>query len=468
MLVQQQLNRVMGSSPASEDFQERRSLEFFRVETIPRIAGFFGSSAWNLVLQSCEKEAAVRQAVLSLGALHDRSSISKNSDGNVPIDTSFPLRQYSKALTELRKYLSSTTEHNLDIILMCALIFISIEVMQNNYGNALVHLENSFLLLRQTLPRSQSTEASSPEASTPHALIRTSNVDADLTRAFLRLDLHASAFQGMRPPEFVNDHIQVIIPGRFSSITQSKDVLDVLNAQYYSLIRTIIEEYRFRLSPHRKEVDLPPEAVTQATKLKEAVDMWNERFQKYINRTTSKFSRQEQFVIDILLINHRILKIHASTCTTREESVFDQYDSEFDEIVSMASQVILFINSRSTHIWDFSIDMGVIQPLYSTATKCREPWIRQRAMHLLRSIKFQEGVWVPAYLAGMAQVAINREQLYFLGEPVEDQRPPEFARVHSVGSDRFDPVERTSMICLTQKLNGLDGPWTEYLELITW
>lgn len=57
---------------------------------------------------------------------------------------------------------------------MCALIFISIEVMQNNFFNASVHLENSLPLLRAKSPN------------------HTPNVDSDICLSFRALDLHAS------------------------------------------------------------------------------------------------------------------------------------------------------------------------------------------------------------------------------------------------------------------------------------
>jgi len=117
-------------------------------------------------------------------------------------------------------------------------------------------------------------------------------------------------------------------------------------------------------------------------------------------------------------------------------------------------------------VLDFQQDIGVIQPLYWTAVMCREPWTRQKAMSLLKSIKFQEGVWNASAQLAIAQVAINRENAFNDAASVTD-RPLEFARVHSVGT-MIDPVRKVAEVILTQRLNGLDGPWHEHVEWCSW
>jgi Fungal specific transcription factor domain/Fungal Zn(2)-Cys(6) binuclear cluster domain len=452
-----------GSVSNAENTQERRSFDFFRSETVPSIAGFFGSSAWNLVLQACSREPTVSQAVVALGALHEGSSISfqsSNVDGQRPIQTSFPLRQYSKALGAFRRYLSTAKDLDLNIILACALIHISIEVIQINYANAVVHLENSLQLLRQS---SSHIQSATPDHNNQRSRLETVEIDSDLSRAFLRLDLQASTYVGMRAPAIVGKNTAYAMPARFSSISQAKDVLDSLAGQLSTLNRSVVEEYRYR-----KDEDIPPEAIAQVAQLKQALDLWDERFEKYLGRLTSKFSRQEQLVINVLLINHKVSAIEAATCTQPEASIFDQFDTKFDEIVTLAATAIWSRSTANSQFLNFSLDEGVIHPLYWTAIKCREPWIRQRAMSLLRSITFQEGVWDAVVQASIAEVAIAREQIYGIDGPAAGWRPPEFARVHSVGTNVLDLVRRVAQVNLTQRLDGLDGPWTNYVEWITW
>lgn len=454
--------RSLSRMSPSEDIQEQRSFEFFRTATLPNISGIFGLPAWKLVLQACEKERALSQSVIALGALYERYSASHSNStvtNAVPIETSFPLRQYSRSLLELRDYLASKKELDINIILMCALVHISIEVVQNNHANALIHLENALKLLRDCF---QKAKPAMCEETNKQSVLDHADVDASLARTFVNLDLHASIYQGMRLPAMSELYRGVEIPGRFSSLDQAKSFLDALTGQLYLLIRGITEEYKFR-----KLSDLPIEQILIAQKLEESFDTWDDRFEKYLNRSTSRFSRQEQTVINILIINHRICKIQAATCTKDAAVVFDRYDEEFDQVTTLAALVIHERKSDNPHIQQLSLDIGVIQPLYFTATKCREHWIRHRALSLLKSIKFQEGVWNAVIMAAVASIAINKEQEYTGDGFLPDERPPEIARIHSIGTD-IDLVKRVSEVVLSRKLQGLDGPWTADEEYISW
>jgi hypothetical protein len=343
----------------------------------------------------------------------------------------------------IRKYLSTEKDPKLDVILMCGLICISIEVMQNNWLNALVHLENSLHLLR---------------AKSSYESLSTIDVDSDMSLSFCRLDLHASKFQGMRPPTMVLEN-DPLLPGRFSSIVQAKDALSRLTTRLWTFTRSVAEEYKYR-----KLQPIPLDEVANLDIIKDGFDAWKDRFDKFLHRSTSKFSRQEQSIIDVLLINYRIDYIEAATCVVPEAMAFDQFDEEFDEIVTLAATVIR--SRKQPTVVEFRLDVGVIYPLYWTAVKCRKPWIRERALFLLRSIRFREAVWDAAAQASIAQVAINREES-FNDPSLPLQRPFEYARVHSVGTV-IDPVKRVAEVNLTQKLNGLDGPWHDHVEWCSW
>jgi hypothetical protein len=431
---------------SSESIQQRRAFDFFRFETFPVIGGFFSVSTWQLVLQACDSIPTVRQAATALGALHEKISLqSTYGEGSTEIETEFPLKQYGATLASIRKYLSTEKRPKLDVILMCALICTTIAVMENNYANASAHLENSLHLLRDK---------------SIHNHFCNTSAGSDMSLVFCQLDLHASKFQGRRPPAMLLDY-ESRMPGRFYSIAQAKDALSRITMQLYAFTRSVAEEYKYR-----KLQPVPLDEVAKLELIKNGYEAWKDRFDKFLHRSTSKFSRQEQSIIDILIINYTTDYIEASTCIQPGAMAFDQFDEEYDEIVTLAANVIR--SRRRSNIIDFCLDIstGVIFPLYLTAIKCREPWIRQRAMSLLRSIRFQEGVWNAKAQASIAEVAIRRE-LSFNDPSLPDQRPLEFARVHSVGTI-MDPVKRVAEVNLTQKLNGLDGPWHDHIEGCSW
>jgi hypothetical protein len=123
------------------------------------------------------------------------------------------------------------------------------------------------------------------------------------------------------------NQMEMPIPGRFSSLIQAKDVLDQITGHLYFFYRSVVEEYKYR-----KQEDFPLDAIVEAARIQTQFKIWNERFEKFLQRSTSKFSRQEQLVIDILIIHHRLNSIEASTSIQSEAMIFDNFDAEFDEI----------------------------------------------------------------------------------------------------------------------------------------
>ncbi|CZR69886.1 uncharacterized protein PAC_19786 [Phialocephala subalpina] len=373
------------------------------------------------------KEPIVTQAGIALGSLHDVLTVVDVEPGSRALSTSFPSLEYIQALGDLRNYLSSSATIDVNVVLIYSL-----------------HL----------IRASSEIASGSSGPSSPHR----QEIDSELIDAFQSLDIHASSFQGMRPPAMTRFHTSDI-PGRFSSLKESHLALSGILVKLSSFNRSVVEEYKYR-----KLQDLPLEAFAETTSITADFDAWDDRFQKFLHRSTSKFSRADQIIIDILIINHHLGFIEAATCTHTQATIFDQFDAPFDEIVTLAANVIR--TRKTSKILDFHLDIGVIQPLYWTTVKCREPWTRQKAMSLLKSINFQEGVWIAAAQVSIAQVAIDRENA-FNDSTILSDRPMEFARVHSVGTV-IDPVKKTAEVVLSQKLNGLDGPWHEHVGWCSW
>ena len=72
----------------------------------------------------------------------------------------------------------------------------------------------------------------------------------------------------------------------------------------------------------------------------------------------------DQLVIDILLSNHRINFTAAATCARPEAAVFDQFAAKFDEIVTLAANVIR--ERKVSRDFDFSMGIWIIQPVNQT------------------------------------------------------------------------------------------------------
>lgn len=111
--------------------EERRGFEFFRSCTVPHLSGF-DSSLWHqLILQVSHHEAAIRHAVIALGALHQRfmheQSSALRSKQN-PDPDGFAVQQYVKAMGLLVHPIRERGKQAADVALMACVLFVLFEV----------------------------------------------------------------------------------------------------------------------------------------------------------------------------------------------------------------------------------------------------------------------------------------------------------------------------------------------------
>lgn len=58
----------------------------------------------------------------------------------------------------------------------------------------------------------------------------------------------------------------------------------------------------------------------------------------------------------------------------------------------------------------FSLSLGLVVPLYIIVTRCRDPTIRRRALHLLYTCNRKEGIWDSRLAARVAQRIVEVEE----------------------------------------------------------
>lgn len=100
-----------------------------------------------------------------------------------------------------------------------------------------------------------------------------------------------------------------------------------------------------------------------------------------------------------------------------DSTIWDRFNPIFKQIISLSKSVVQMSNPSSslsspttTLNPTFSLDLGIIAPLYTTATLCRDPLTRREAVELLRSCSRQEGVFSSQLCAIMAEKVIALEE----------------------------------------------------------
>ncbi|KAG8525673.1 uncharacterized protein KY384_000433 [Bacidia gigantensis] len=407
--------------------EEQRYFDFFRHKTLPNVNGGFESFFWDkLILQMSASDPAIRHAVVALASIHDESDPTGPLIGSKtnPFSTS----QYVKSLSHLQSRMANGEGNSIDIILTCCIIFTAFEAIRGNPSLAMLHLRNGLKMI------SESNEPSNAQSRL------TEIVTEDLMPVFLRLNIQARSL--LRPAladSHYLDEAQIStsdIPETFRSLTQARDALSVLFNNGFSIFHSVTQSDTYRYYPSKdftqvsavdEEAPISPTFTTDvlhASTCSSIVDkianlgvqlsQWHAAYDRLLQILTSRNHKETLTGSDLhgatLLRIHQIsAQIVIATCMDTSNLAFDDWTASFDQLVTLARDLISLAG------WDknpsFSVDMGVIAPLYFTVTSCRHPRIRREAVSLLKSMNSRrEGAWYARVAAGVGEWFIAVEE----------------------------------------------------------
>lgn len=98
--------------------------------------------------------------------------------------------------------------------------------------------------------------------------------------------------------------------------------------------------------------------------------------------------------------------LHYQTC-------WDDLLPMHEEIVDIAEVILNARYSEEKESWAkpvFQMDHCIIGPLFTVVFRCRDPYLRRRAVALLYKVPRQEGVWNSHLTARCAERMINIEE----------------------------------------------------------
>ncbi|OAQ97382.1 hypothetical protein LLEC1_07705 [Akanthomyces lecanii] len=404
--------------------QEIAHLDLFRHELVYSIVGHVGTPSWKrLILQAVHEEVALCHAVVAFTALSTSAGASRENE--------FALRHYGKALEAMRHVFHHNDRRSINTALLCTLLCICFELRIKEPGTALTHLNHGLQVVNSNLH----------------------TVDEAITTAFARLDLQAAVFLGVRAPaldpSLVASRIFV-----FDSVYQEADhALAALINRLWAFKRTVADEYRFG------DGGPVPESVRAQA---QGIERNLERFNKQYMAPNSKLEKMLPEQISLLRIKYLTSVVVMSGCLSPEETVWDAHAGDFVEMVDLAADIRMRQQQLIPNYSDsggFQLDMAVIHPLYLTATKCRCPVTRRRAIRALHAGPDFEGAW-----EGVVNARIGERVRLRDGELVD---VPESARIHSVDIET-EPAQGRAKLYFSRRPNGPGTEWDDWEEELTW
>ena len=284
-------------------------------------------------------------------------------------------------------------------------------------------------------------------------------IDKDLSRAFARFDVQASTYIGKRTPS--------IAP---NTAPDSPDIFLNLKGAEDSLFRDLNDVWRFCYQyaitcRYINQQSMPSAVLAEFEAIKQRLCNWKRAFLSFERIFQAWFSKRDVEHASLLHIHHSTGTVLLVGEMNPYETVYDMFDDTFRSIVSLAGQLL---RDRLLSPWagTFAMEMGIVQPLYIAALKCRVHEIRAEAIRLLESVPSPEGIWNGQVMAKIAEQVRLIEEADVNMAYLSSERLPELRRIHSVSSD-INQKARTAKFYTLRPGTGSDE-WEERSGTVTW
>jgi len=285
---------------------------------------------------------------------------------------------------------------------------------------------------------------------------------SDLIHLFNRLDIEATTFNDAyiptlnftAPKQAWNP--APVLPS-FSNLGQARDSLFRLMNWLVHFANTPSFE------PDRTNPCSSAEIAEQQVIVSE-LRHWSVAFEALVDRSMATMKHKELRAVNLYRAYHRIIMMMAAPALAGTGMAYDDYIPEFQDIVRCIGTLVEYsapTNLRSR----WSSEMGLMPPLYFTATSCRDPVIRRRAIALLEASPGREGLWDGVGAARVAEriMCIEEEGIKHI---TTCKDIPKAARVLNIPSMAIDRAKQS--IKFTAARRDEDGVLDLRMESVSW
>ncbi|PYI37010.1 hypothetical protein BP00DRAFT_304921, partial [Aspergillus indologenus CBS 114.80] len=396
------LSLAGGPSPALDrrdwtmTSDERRCVAYFQHHTVPTLLEFFDSTLWQkLVLQLSRSEPPVHHAIVALSAIHE------NSEANgMPLATPsdlaaenpwhrFAQDQLARAITLLNRRRRSQDPRLRDVILVCCLLFVLADLLRGRYDSGFAHLRSGLLILQ---------ELQQQHGAFANLASRRGRVEPCIVTAFAHLDILASHYDRvfpMLPP----------LHADAASPTQPFPSLAAARAAFDPLLRT-----SDRFSGPCMGLTQPQVSANYAALQREqhavcsAATRFAQRFRPFYAHAYPHLSPKEQRGADIIHLHLVSLRVCLHSCLLgSNRAALAHYRADLEHTCELVEALM---TTFPDHRPSFTVETGVLPPLYLAAILCDDYRVRWRAIGLMRGWPHREGPFDSNWLASLAEEAL--------------------------------------------------------------
>ena len=402
----------------------------------------------DLVLQAADTEPALQHAVFALGSLFRHAS---NRHG--PVDKGkcacehcqSALYSYNKSITLLSKRI--VEKDSLLVALIACVLFICLESLQGNAEEALNLIHKGCAMMSNYGGTSDELVTSVNTTTTK----LDNRIDKRLIQMFIRLQLLSSLHgrpieQGESAPK--RDVRTATTNYVFTDWTEARSTLYAIMEEAHQILRDA-SYVKWLLAPSQVGLN---GILGRQTRLQASLQAWHGAFHLFSgiqNCTLHDDGKSRdnspgcttQAILEAYFI---VTSVWLATMLSPFQTTLDNHIAEFRRICVLADQCMKTTehdaDEAEAGMPNVQFEMGWIPVLYFTATKCRDPETRLRAVELLRCAPEREGLWSRTETVMVARRVIELE-MSGMGEEKERLRhieidgvllPQEEARFHDV------------------------------------
>jgi hypothetical protein len=441
---------------------ERNYFEMFCSKTAFEILPNFEVEVLRLMLlQACESESGIRNGIVAIGALDKTSQTARNfeklSYSSTPEEPNEhyhnALRQYAKALKQMRQVASSGNSDLRTMLLTC-LVILCFEAWNGSHQLAVQQIQTAIGLIADWKVKTGTATRSLLEFISPNSNI----LDDQLIQIFSQLAIQVVFFaekrsvqtgqilqSESRPPQ------EQPMPEVFGSFREAFLYHRNLTRRSTHFLSRSVPKSRSKYagwlpSDEKRARDFqfePDQASLIANTLH-----WTKAFEPVLKSFTDITAlewRKSRILRVQMLVTYSSLRV----MSTSDETVYDASDSIFQEIADISAEVVTAMCHTSfSKTTNFSFDAGIIIPLYLTVMKCRNVVIRRETIALLLKIPWREGIWDSFFVGNVGRWAMVVEEEFLM-----DNYIPGWARISGVVWSS-DLHKRTAVLTCQQRTSA--------------
>jgi len=447
------------SAAFSGSTQERRAFHRFVVCTVPAFTGASESGFWgSLVLKVGQEDSVIRNAIIALSTLHeDYQERGGKYDPRIIKQQGHQhaVQLYTQSLHQVQERLSDNTRSNVTLAIISSILFVCFEVLQRNNMNAVLHYQAGMRETIRQMKLQEDANISPPTAST--AMIRQipqSDLD-ELLRVFARYDIQACTFSKPQAERLETE--LPLVPPTNLTLDQVRRHLDNLLIAVYQMVGSDLGMYRYRDTS-----EVPVEWLRRRDEGVQTFETWLDALGSFLDAAESTLTPMDLKVLLGLRLQIRVAIMMLKTCIDcKAEMNFDCFRPDFDDMVSRVermTQKLLLKEGKPLDIetTPFTMELGVIHPLFFVATKCRDWALRRRAITQLKK-GGKEGVWEGPIMAVVAERLMQIEER----DVPWGASIPELNRIHKIVKN----VNYDGRQVFVDAQRSLDGTFTKWETL---